>query len=354
MAEPQAAQSAAAPASAPPLTRWQGDALWPRSIRFALVLMAPLIAGLALGPGVWLAYAVLTSVLGFQLDLGGPARQRLATIAIGGLVVLVGGALGTMVAGHVVLTTLVLAATGAIYGLMESADVNAAGTARFFCLIVSIGALFVPMRSVDIPIVAAVVLFIWLVSVGWDMAVGMWRASTAPDLAGLVAGLAPPPRERWVFAAIVAVAVAAAFLVGKALGINRPNWAILAIVIAVRNDPTLSRQSVLNLLLGTAAGVAVALAYERFFATEAGLMIGMALAALVRWPAQRLHGALGFGAMAVFIIMLLQLVALYSGLPSHAPSDRLIDVSLGCAFAAAASFVNTQAQAWLRRRPADS
>ena len=161
-------------------------------------------------------------------------------------------------------------------------------------------------------------------------------------------------RARWLFAVIVAVAVAAALLASKALGIERPNWAILAIVVAVRNDPVLSRESVVNLLLGTAAGVVVAIAYERVFTSETALMVGMALAALVRWPAQRLHGALGLGAMAVFVIMLLQLVAHYSGLTSHAPSDRLIDVSLGCAFAVAASLVNRGAQAWLRRgRTAD-
>ncbi len=48
--------------------------------------------------------------------------------------------------------------------------------------------------------------------------------------------------------------------------------------------------------------------YARF-AFHAALLIGMAVAALIRWPAPASHGALGTAALAAFIMLLLELVA---------------------------------------------
>ncbi len=345
--------SSAGPKPPPPdaLPRWHGDGLLARSIRFTLVVMAPIATGIKVGPSMWLAYGLLTCILGYLVDTGGPAPLRFVSIVFAGAVVLAGAGLGTLVSGSTVLIALAVALTGLIYGLVESSHHSIAVAARFLCLSLAFGALYVPLRTPDALSVAAFVVYTWVVSIAWDAATGMWRPAAAPLIKELLARLRATPVERWVFASVVAGAAAAAFLVSKALHLEHPNWAILSIVVVLREDSQLSRRLAIHLVLGTLVGVAAALAYGFIFTSAAALMIGMAIAVLVRWPAQQVSTALGLAAMAAFVILLLQLVALIMGTKSHAPLERLVDVTLGCVFALAAIWINEVAQKGLHRKP---
>lgn len=341
MAETASVPSGSAPAAAPVLPRWHGDALPSRSIRFTLLLMAPLAAGLVVRPAAWAAYALLTSILAFMLDTGGPALGRFASIATAGIVVLAGAALGTLVAGNLPLTALTLALAGIVYALAEGIHTSAAFAGRFLCLTASIGALYAPIHAEYVPLVAGFVLFAWLVSVAWDAATGLWRPSTAPKPRDILARLRDTRSERWIFAAVVAVTVAAAFLAARMLGLAYPNWAVLAVVIVLRADSTLSRQMLSNLMLGTLLGVAVGYAWEALVVSPLGLLAGMAAASLLRWPLQKFHAALGLSAMAAFVVLLMQLVLVETGAGvSHAAVDRLADIALGCGFSILALWLN--------------
>ena len=68
------------------------------------------------------------------------------------------------------------------------------------------------------------------------------------------------------------------------------------------------------------------------------------LAALLRFPAQQRHGALGIGAISAFVILLLELVGDLTGTPSRAPVDRLIDIALGCGLSIVALWTNGKVQ----------
>jgi hypothetical protein len=88
MTEGQArdATGASLPGPAEPAGAWQGDGLYARSSRFGLILLAP-IAVAILGQGSqWLPYAILTCLLGFTADIGGPPLRRLTGFLIAGLV----------------------------------------------------------------------------------------------------------------------------------------------------------------------------------------------------------------------------------------------------------------------------
>ncbi|HVG51689.1 MAG TPA: FUSC family protein [Xanthobacteraceae bacterium] len=336
------------PSAAASLSRWHGDGLLGRSIRFTLLLMAPLFAALLFGGGLWIAYALLTCILSFLLDTGGSAPHRLGAIAVAGAVVLAGTGLGTLASGNTALIALALAFTGMIYALVESSHPSAAFAARFMCLTTAVGALYVPLQIEDVIAVTVSVAYAWLVSVGWDAVTGIWRPSTTPRLDDLLAHLRATERERWVFAIVVAATVSAAFLTSWALGFEHSNWALLAIVAVMRSDAQLSRRMILNLMLGTLIGVGIALAYGVVFTSPLALMIGMAIAAMVRWPAQQVHTALGLAAMAAFIILLMQLAAIETSGTSHAPFERVVDIALGCGFAVVALGLNGAAQMMLR------
>lgn len=300
----------------------------------------PLLVALLAGEGPWVAYAVLAAILGFMLDTGGSPAERLGPFVAAGLVVLTGTALGTLASGNTVATTLALAAAGVLYAFVEATHASAAFAGRFLCLTVPIGALYAPVAPIDVAAVAAVALWGLAVSLASDAVTGRWRPATAPHAADLVARLRASGAADAVFALIVGVAVAAAFLTVLALGLDRANWALFAVVVILRSDRAMSRRVAINIAVGTPIGVAVALAYGAVVHSPAGIMAGMAVAALLRWPADALNGILGIAALTAFILLLFDLVAMSTGLPSHAPEARLVDVTVGCAFAAAATAVN--------------
>lgn len=327
--------------------RWHGDGLPGRSLRFTATVMAPMAAGLALHQNYWVGYALLTCILGFTLDTGGSARHRAVLFAVAGAVILAGATLGSGVAGHVWLTATALVVTAALYALVEAVHPSAAFAARFFCLATAIAALDVPFQPGDIGVVAVFAFYAWLVSAGWDVITGLWRPSTAPTLAAILAHVRDTQQERLLFAGIVALAVAFAFMTGRLLGLPHPHWAVFAVVIVLRDDTQFSRRMMIDLVLGTVLGAGAAVVYGGLVTSPAGLMVGLTLAALVRWPGQNLHGALGMAAMAAFVILLLQLVGTLMHVPMHAAGDRVADITLGCAFALAALVINARLRRWL-------
>lgn len=341
-------------AGAPPVRFWSGDGTGARSARFVIALMAPIALTGLVGAGTWIAYAVMTSVVAFAVDTGGKPMDRLLRMAIAGLLILVGGFLGTLAAGHTALIAVMLAGMALLYGLLEYAEQSVAFAVRFLCIATSVGALFSPLTLRGGGVVLLFVAIVWIVSVSWDALAGVWRPSSEPPLRVVLERLEARRLQRWCFALVVAATVAVAFLISVAIGLTRPNWAVFAIIVTMRMDVAVSRQTAVNLLLGTAVGSAAAAVYAALFPAPTGLLLGMTLAALLRWPAQQLHNALGIAAMAAFIVLLIDLASSMAGLPSHAPVDRLVDVSLGCAFALAGLLINGALQWALRRAMARS
>lgn len=338
------------PAAAGDLPRWHGDGLLARSIRFALTVMAPIAVGLVVGVDIWLIYAMLTCILGFTLDTGGPAAQRFVRIGAAGAVILLGTGLGTLVAHHTGLTILAFALAGALYALVESIDPSAAAASRFLCLTLAVGALYAPLQPADIPVVAGFAVWAWLVSLGWDLVVGLWRPSVAPAPRAVLVRIRDTARERWIFAGAVAISVPLALFTSLALGLHRPYWALIAIVLVLRADSLMSRQLMMQQLAGTLLGILAALGFGHLFPAHAALLTGMALAALLRWPAQQLNGTLGAAALTAFIILLLELVAGGIGGAAHDIAERLVDVAVGCGFAFVALELDRFGRRLFRRR----
>jgi hypothetical protein len=344
--EAREAACALPPRPAEPAGGWRGDGLYARSLRFALMLLAPIGVGI-LGQGSqWIAFALLPCLLGFATDAGGPPLRRLATSLLAGLVVLLGGLLGTAARGNPVLTALAPGAIAVLYGLVEGSHASFASAARIMCLSTVIAAFFMPIEPYTLAVIAAFSLYAWLVSIAWDAATALRRPFTGPSLGTLISDLRASGLPRWTFAALCGASVIAASVLSQRLGLRHPDWAIFALMITLHSNAKVGRRVVQNLIIGTVLGVALASAYAAFFPSVVALLVGMALAAFIRFPAQERHGALGIGAMAAFIILVLQLVADLSATPSRAPLDRLIDIALGCGLSIVALWINGELQAW--------
>ena len=332
-----------------PLTLWHGDGLLGRSVRFTFALMAPIVVGLVVGASSWVAYAILTCILGYMLDTGGPALSRVPNFAVAAFVVIAGAGIGTLAYAEPEMTALALGGTAMLYGMFEGLHRSAAAAFRFLCLAVAIAALYSPMHVFDIAVVGGCALYGWVLSVSWDAMTGIWRPSSGLKLEQISSYLKEDQASRLVFASITGLTVAGSFFLARSLGLEHLNWAILALILVLQSDAEQSRRTAKNLFSGTLLGVAVAWLYGVLFESPHALILGMTIAAIIRWPVQQRRGSLGFAAMAVFIVLLLQLVARLAGHPSHAPADRLIDISIGCAISIVAVYVNAAAQ-WLMHR----
>lgn len=330
------------PVQTPPAMRFdramlQGDLIIARSVRFALTLMGPVVAGLVLGIAPWLVYALVTSILVFGLDPGGRPGPRLGWFAGAGLLLIVSAGIGTLLAGTTVPIMLGFALAGVIYALVESVSDHAAMAARFLCFMLAIGGLYMPLNGLEAAVVALTSLYGWCVSLAWDFMAGSLRPWGALSLDEIMRNLRATKRERWIFAGAVAIAVPLAFLTSTGAGLHRPYWTMIVIVIVLRADVLASGRLMLEMLTGTVLGIALALGFGLLTLNIGlghwGLLAGMMIAALVRWPAQQLHGALGMAALTAFIMLLLELVAGSVGGAAADMQARLIDVAVGCGFA---------------------
>jgi hypothetical protein len=217
------------------------DPLWLRSIRFALTVTAPIVVGWITGPQAWLAYALVSAITAFACDSGGRPGPRLAWMSLGTGAILLGAAIGTLVAGHAVLVTGAFLAAGVIYALSESAHQLTLTASRFLCFALAIGALYSPLRLDEVAAVIASCLLAWAISVVLDAATVGWRASSAPVWAPFLATLRATERRRWIFAAAVGITVPLASWGSSMLGLQRPYWPLLALVLVLRNRVPVER-----------------------------------------------------------------------------------------------------------------
>lgn len=236
------------------------------------------------------------------------------------------------------------AGVAVLYGLVEGSDASYASSARIMCLSTVIAAFFTPIEPFDIAVISSFALYSWLVSIGWDAATGLWRPFTGPGPRALASDLRASRLPRWTFAAFCGASVVVASVLSQMLGLRHPDWAIFALLITLHINANVGRRVVQNLILGTVLGVALASAYAALLPSAIAVLVGMTVAALIRFPAQQRHGALGIAAMAAFVILVLQLVADLTATLSRAPVDRLIDIMLGCGLSIVAVWINSKVQ----------
>jgi uncharacterized membrane protein YccC len=80
---------------------------------------------------------------------------------------------------------------------------------------------------------------------------------------------------------------------------------------------------------GTVLGVGIAAVYAALLPYHIALMIGLALAALARWPAQQRHGALGVGAITAFVMLMIELVVSSRGQALSMFEARVVNTAIG-------------------------
>jgi uncharacterized membrane protein YccC len=308
------------------------DALWLRSLRFAISVLVPPAGCWALHYEQGIIFALVPAIASFSTDPGGPPLSRLIWTAAGGIALVVGNVAGALVPGGAESAAL-FAAAGAIYAFFESSHQIVVTIARFLCFGLAIGAFYAHAGLIDIAIVAGVVAFVFLVSLAADLMRGGLRSSTAPSFREIVDGIEARETERLVFAASAAIAVALAYAASASFQLTRSYWTLIALVLVLRLDFMSSWRLVIQRIAGTICGVLVAGFVVIIFPSHAMQAGAMLVAALLRWPAQQRHNLLGVAALTAFVMLLIDLAASSRQEALLFLGARLLDTIVGCLFA---------------------
>jgi hypothetical protein len=305
-------------------------------LRFLLTVGLPVAAALEEGLRPWLVYAVLGAILAFLGDEGGRPLRRLGYMAIGPAGLVAGAAVGTAVVPLPVLFLSVLFALGLFYGLIEGRHAHLLLLTRFVGYGLVMGDAAAPLDLADCFAGTAAVVEAWIISLLWDLITGGWlRPLGVLPVWTAMKGALIGWRTRWTFALCAGVTIVAASLAGAWLNVGHPYWATLTILVVLRSELASSADLMTDRVLGTLMGVtAVAL----LIATMPGqkpILVSMVVAAALRWPAFRVHVALGTAAITAFVLLLSELLATTPQAAIHLLQDRLLATMVGCCFAMA-------------------
>jgi hypothetical protein len=349
---------AAAPASAPPQpNRWGATlfALAPGplpldvAVRVAVAVGAPLLAGIAIGETVAGVIAAASAMLATMADIGETHRARLVTMAAATAAIVAGGAIGTMLGGTTYADEALVVAAAFVAAWVSASNPGIAAGARFAAIATATGAgLQFADPSIALAALAGGAFAILVTLVAWrlirlppDVNLMDWRAGLRRALAGADAG-------PW-FAVCVAAAAALALFAAERLGVARPYWAAVTVMMVMRREGLESFKLVLHYMVGTLAGIAAAGAIGAAVAVPVALGVAATAFAASARLGFALNPALGFTGFTAFFMIAVDLALAASGASPHLLSARMYDVAVGCALAAAGTLA---ARAARRRRAA--
>ncbi len=304
-----------------------------RSLRFTLTVMTPIVVTLFTGPENWLVYAMVSAIVAFAGDAGGRPLPRFAWMATGPLALSIGLMLGAAATGHLGAVFALSMGAGLAYGLVETAHPHLLLATRFFVFGIVLAGLVSAPVPVDYVAILVMLVFSWLVSLASDLQDGRWQPLTVPPAASIGISLKGSRGPRIAFALAVMLSIGAALSVSVLLGSLRPSWACLTVVLVMRSEVVSSLQLAVERVVGTLGGVIVAVAVANV-GNHRMILIVMAIAAFVRWPAQQFHNALGVFCLTLFVLLMVELVAPDAHTAMLLLHERLTDTVIGAIAAA--------------------
>jgi hypothetical protein len=303
-------------------------------VAVAIAVAVPLL-GFALAGHPTAAVAGGATALFVSLsDIGRTPRGRAGTMVLTTVFMLLGGFIGDKFGGTTLADEALILASAFVAGWVSNSHPGIAAIARFTALATAAG---VGMQIAD-PVAAAAVLVggtsaicvalaSWLLRDGLpDESFMVWNAGVKRAIAGADAG-------PW-FAICYASSCASSLFAAERLGVDNPYWATFAVIVVMRPEGMFSLKLVIHYMVGTIAGVPAATLIMQLASDYELLHIALAaiMAAFARLGLA-LNAALGYLALTVFFILIVEIVRESSVPPYALVLTRLYDVSVGCAIA---------------------
>jgi hypothetical protein len=262
---------------------------WMLGLRFTVACGVPPIVGFMAGRPLAGVIASFGALLPMLADIGGSLRQRLTLMLATSLFMTAGLAVGAI--AHV-------------YDPVAAVCFLAGGV--FSCLVVLAGHFIRESQDLE-PLPT------------WSQ--GLRLLLSGQSIAGLRFALC-----------YTAVAVAAV-LVTQTLGLQRGFWVTITALLVMRPDGPQSVNLIVQRLIGTAGGIALA-ALVVLLGHDPWILFGWSLVFAFFAPVGlKRHYALGVGLITAMVMVLLDLALLQSGGDRPLLWTRLVDTALGCVLA---------------------
>ncbi len=303
------------------------------ALRVMFAVGVPLIGGALLGhPAAGVAGGV-TALFVTMSDIGTTRNVRVGTMLAGWLAICVGGTLGHELARVPHGNEFVILASALLAGWASGSQPGIAAVMRFFALAAAAGegmhfagrdvlwALAVGGASA---LVAAYLMWKWSGLPAADNVID-WRAGVRRAFAGSGAG----PR----FTICYAIAAAVALFAASSLRVMDPYWATFVVLMVMRREGTASLKLTLHYAVGTLAGVIVAAVILRWVDDPLVLTVLATLVAAFARIGFAANPALGYMAFTMFLLFVVHVIMVSSGVVPHLLAARIYDVAVGCALA---------------------
>lgn len=267
-------------------------------------------------------------------DIGRTPRGRAGTMVLTAVFMLLGGFIGDKFGGTTLADEVLILASAFVAGWVSNSHPGIAAITRFTALATAAG---VGMQIAD-PVAAAAVLVggtsaICLALTSWSLHDGLPDKSFMDLNAGVKRAIAGTGAGPW-FAICYASACAFSLFAAEQLGVDNPYWATFAVIAVMRPEGMLSLKLVIHYMVGTIVGVPAATLIAQLASDYE--LVHIALAAIVAAVGRlgfALNAALGYLALTVFVILIVEIVRESSVPPYALVLTRLYDVSVGCAIA---------------------
>jgi Fusaric acid resistance protein-like len=310
------------------------------TLRLLLAVAVPMLGGLLLGYPVAAFAGGATALFVTLSDVGDRAGVRFATMAVGGLLIVLGGVLGHELGSTSYARETVVLLSALLAGWASGSHPGIAVVTRFFAIAVAAasgGRLGAPGTAQG-ALVGAVMALV-AAELAWRV-FGTpahenlidWRAGVRRALHGSDAGM----RFTLCYAAAAAIALFAA----RTLGVQDPAWATFVVLMVMRREGIACLELTIHYALGTILGVVIAALLLQVVSAPLGLTLLAIGAAAVTRVGFALNPSLGYLTFTAFLLFGVHLASGHA-VPPHLLAARVYDVSVGCLLALAGTLAAT-------------
>jgi hypothetical protein len=305
-----------------------------KTLRFLMTSGVPFIAAYLHGLGSWILYLILSAILGFVGDAGGPPLLRLGFMAVGPLSIGLGALIGTLCYfGQLQWLFLAIAVlTGMVYALVENRHGHMVMVPRFTGYGLVFGYSVTPLDRLDVILLIAALIWAWLVSLVWDAVTRRKQLFSVPSLRqSILRGYVHAPM-RWRLAVSTGISVGLALLTTLFTGNRHAYWTMLTMLIVLHYNINESALHITRRITGTILGVFFVILLAKLNATPLQLLLAGLLVTILRWPAFALHSGLGTACITAFVLLLAEMSIPAGVNKMPVLLDRLMATFIGCAF----------------------
>ena len=307
--------------------------------RVAIAVGVPLIGATAAGYPVAGVAGGATAMFVSLCDIGSRFPARVGTMTACLAAILIGGTIGHELGGTPHADEIIVLLSAFFTGWVSGSYAGIAAVARYFAVCTAVAAGMTLAQPGILLVTTAGGLFAIAVAVlTWEL-LGLPPDDNQMDwYAGLRRAIGGADAGPW-FALCFAVAATIALFAADKLGVARPYWATMVVLMVMRREGVVSLKLTIHYIVGTLIGIPIAwVLFDAIHQPVAVAAIATAVAAFAR-VGFAINPALGFTAFTVFLILVVDLALKHLGAEPQLFSQRLYDVGVGCAIALVGTWI---------------